>query len=101
MFAALATFVTFVWLAGRLPVLRERNIWSGFGLGLILGTLACLLIAVVETSPFASAVPGKGLWHLVIVPVASMLGAGLVNVKRILEEERAGGTLPSAAEKNR
>lgn len=87
--SAILAFIIFIWLSGRILSSPSKSPWFGFSLGIIFSILLCIIVGVVETSPFACAVPGKEPWHLVILPLLPILAGTLESLHGILERERS------------
>jgi O-antigen ligase len=87
MLGALA-FTIFLVIGARLlwDILRasRRNPWYGFGVGVLLASLATILIGVVESAPMGIPVVGAEAYFYIVSPVPWLLAALLIVAHRLL-----------------
>ena len=84
--SAVLFFAAFIWISGRILSSPKKDIWYGFSLGIILSIFSCIVVGMVETSPFGCAVPGMEPWHFVILPLIPILSGTLVGLRDICED---------------
>ncbi len=63
----------------------KRGALYGAGLGLVLAVLISLVVGLVDTAPFGTAVVGRHLYSFVLTPALFLLAGCLTAVKRELE----------------